>query len=538
MRESVPNILLITCDQLRYDFIGTTSGGKIYTPNINRLANQGCLYENAYSPNPVCIPARHNLITGLTDRLHGFDDNYFGKEAKSCPYYLPTFAQILRDGGYETIAIGKMHFQPERNAAGFDFFYNMNEVVPTREMDDYAMYLKQNGFGHIHSIHGVRNCLYMQPQRSLLPEKYHGSAWVADQAIEYLDRTRGRQPFMMWAGFIHPHPPLDVPERWADYYRNKIDLPVTSITPLSKLAEENKYLACMDSLQKVNRVRELYAAAISFADEQIGRILEKLDELDLAENTLVVFTSDHGEMLGDLGTYQKFLPYDAASRIPLILRYPGRIIPGRRNASFADLNDLLPTFLGVAHLRYPASYDLPGESLLETKPKKDRDYQYLEHQHGSKRWCAIRDIRYKYIHYYGDEDQLFDLAMDPHETFNLLFCCKEKDIYKRVKQLRQRLIYMEERYGLEGYTYKNEFIKFPPYQISPSFEETMQPFAQKLISEEAELMNNVDDEILAAIKNEPTVKLHTAETVAILSDLGYSDERMSALFERARQQGN
>lgn len=538
MKEYLPNILLITCDQLRFDFIGKTSEGRIHTPNIDRLADEGCLYQNAFSPNPVCIPARHNLITGLTDRTHGFDDNYFGDEARPCPYYLPTFAQILRDGGYETVAIGKMHFQPERNAAGFDFFYNMNEVVHTRETDEYAMYLKENGYGNYHAIHGVRNCLYMQPQRSLFPEEHHGSVWVANQAIEYLDRTRGRQPFMMWVGFIHPHPPFDIPENWADLYRGKIAPPVEGKTPLSTLAEENKILACMDSQEKVNRMRELYAAAVSFADVQIGRILRKLDELNLSENTLVVFTSDHGEMLGDLGTYQKFLPYDASSRIPLILRLPKTIQAGSKNNDFADLNDLLPTFLDTAHLRYPAEYDLPGESLLKATPEKDRTYQYFEHQHGSKRWCAIRDRDYKYVHYYGDDDQLFDMNADPHETTNLLYECNDQGLLAKAELLRRKLIRLEERYGLEGYIHDDEFVDFPPYQITRYYETGVQPFAQKLIPEEAGMMNDEDEEILEAIRKEPTVKLRTVENEAILSATGYSRERINALFERAERQGN
>lgn len=161
MKDTRPNILLITCDQLRYDYVGAYGCDFIETPNIDRLAGEGCLFVNAYSPNPVCIPARHNLLTGLTARHHGFDDNYFGESAKAAPYYLPTFPQILSDSGYETVAIGKMHFQPERRMNGFDYFYNMNELPPTREADDYAMFLKEKGYGHLSSPHGVRTCLYM-----------------------------------------------------------------------------------------------------------------------------------------------------------------------------------------------------------------------------------------------------------------------------------------------------------------------------------------------------------------------------------------
>ena len=124
--DTRPNILLITCDQLRSDFVGAYGADFMRTPNIDRLAEEGCLYENAYSPNPVCIPARHNMLTGLTAKHHGYDDNYFDAVAKPCPWQLPTFPQILSDGGYETIAVGKIHFQPERRHTGFDFFYNMD----------------------------------------------------------------------------------------------------------------------------------------------------------------------------------------------------------------------------------------------------------------------------------------------------------------------------------------------------------------------------------------------------------------------------
>jgi arylsulfatase A-like enzyme len=536
MEDQRPNIILITCDQLRFDYIGATSGGKIHTRNIDRLAAEGCLYENAYSPNPVCIPARHNLITGLTARHHGFDDNYFGAEAKPCPYYLPTFAQILRDGGYETIAIGKMHFQPERNATGFDFFYNMNEVVPSREADDYAVYLKEKGFGNVQYLHGVRNCLYMQPQRSLIPAEHHGSAWVADKTIQYLQQTRGRQPFLLWAGFIHPHPPLDVPDDWANLYDDQIPSPIETQTPLSTLAEENKKLACLHTPELVKRMRELYASAITFTDFQIGRILQTLDELNLAKNTLVVFTSDHGEMLGDLGTYQKFLPYDASSKIPLILRWPSKIKAGSKYSQFADLNDLLPTFLDVARLAYPANYDLPGASLLTEDGGKDRFVQYVEHQHGSKRWCSLRDAHYKYVYYYGDDEQLFDMQNDPQETTNLLFGEVPKEARAIADALRDRLTEYEGRFGLAGYVKDGALIRLPRYEAHPYYETCIQPFALNLPEAEANLMNQTDDEILAAIRNEPLVRLRSNDNAEILRAIGFSEERIEALFRRAEEQ--
>ncbi len=538
MEQKRPNILLITCDQLRYDFLSAYGCDFVKTPNIDRLAAEGCVYEHAYSPNPVCIPARHNLITGLPARYHGFDDNYFGASAKPCPYYLPTFAQILNDSGYDTIAIGKMHFQPERRATGFNYFYNMDELPAVREEDDYAMYLKKEGYGQLQSVHGVRTCLYMQPQRSLVPEKHHGSVWAADRTIEYLDSTRGRQPYDIWTGYLHPHPPRDLPEAWADLYRGKIPEPVKSVTPLSTLAVENQQLACVYNDEVRNRIRELYAAAISHVDQQIGRILDKLEELNLIDDTLILFVSDHGEMLGDLDTYQKFLPYDPSARIPFIIRYPKAYQAGERRPEFVDLNDVLPTFVDAAGLTYPADYELPGESLLKQDGKKDRRYQYIEHQRDNKRWCCIRDQRYKYVYYYGDREQMFDMVEDPKETVNLLWNTEDEEILKIRDELKRVLLSYESRWGLCGYVDENGFREMEPYEGIHYYEANYPIFPRFAMEEEKAQFDDYEDEILAAIKKEPVVKLSQNHTREILLECGYSEERIERLLERARAQGN
>lgn len=539
MDNQKPNILLITCDQLRSDYVGCYGADFMETPNIDTLAQEGCLYENAYSPNPVCIPARHNILTGLTARHHGFDDNYFGPEAKSMPWYLPTFPQILSDSGYETIAIGKMHFKPERRMNGFDYFLNMNELPPTRESDQYAMYLKEQGYGNLGALHGVRTCLYMQPQRSLVPAEHHGSTWVADRVIDYLDETRGRMPFLMWAGFIHPHPPLDVPDEYADMYKGKIPNPARSVTPLCELAKENIPLACQYNEDVLTRTRELYAASVSFADYNIGRIIAKLRELDLYDNTLILFTSDHGEMLGDLGTYQKFLPYDASSKIPFIIRFPEKVAPGTTDKRFVDLNDILPTFLDAGRTAYPADYDLPGESVFVKNGVKNRRLQYAEHQKDSRRWCMIRDERYKYVYHYGDHEQLFDMAGDPQETTNLLWECDDPQILSIRDHMKDALLAYEKRYGLKDCIVDGTFAARTPFEQEMYYECNFPFFIDMLVKDgEKEAMNDYAAEILKAIEKEPSVKLELNHTYEILSDLGYSDEYIEDLIRRAKEQGN
>ncbi len=530
-RTDAPNILLISADQLRWDYVGAYHANPfIQTPAIDRLASEGCLYERAYSPNPVCIPARYNLMTGLTARHHGFDDNYFEHNAKPCPWYLPTFAQILSDHGYSTAAIGKMHFQPERRATGFDLFENSNEVIKDIEEDEYAKFLRDNGYGQVGSIHGVRNILYMQPQQSLLPEELHGSSWVADRSIRYIRNRKTRtKPFLLWASFIHPHPPLDVPSSWAHRYDGKVPPCTKTVTPLSTLGEENKSIVQFENEEGLNRMRELYACAVSFVDYNIGRILDALNQEGLRENTLVVFFSDHGEMLGDLGTYQKFLPYDASSRIPLILRWPNMVKPGSRVCQFADLNDLLPTFLDAAGAEYPADYDLPGESLFAAEPKKDRSVQYIEHQRASKRWCCLLDERYKYVHYYGDNDQLFDLQQDPGETVNLLYGCSDARIEAIRKRLKDRLIAYEARYGMPGCVENGEFVSFPEYKMH-GIVDCLFPF-NMIRNPSDPPLNSIIDEIRGAIAREPLAQFSQKQADTVLRDKGgFSSDAIKTLF--------
>lgn len=537
-KKNAPNILLITADQLRFDYIGAYQKENKFmdTPCIDALAANGCLCENSYSPNPVCIPARHNLITGLTARHHGFDDNYFGPESKPCPWYLPTFAQILNDAGYQTIAVGKMHFQPERRSTGFDIFLNSDEVVSDIIEDEYMMDLHRKGYGEYGSIHGVRNAFYMQPQHSLLPEKLHGSRWVADKSIDFL-KYRGDldRPFLMWTGFIHPHPPFDLPAEWAHKYDGKIPHHTSSKTPLSLFAEENKCIADLPDEESINRMRELYASAVSYVDYNVGRIVQALKDYGYYDNTLIIFTSDHGEMLGDLDTYQKFLPHDGSSKIPFIMHWPNQIAPGTVRKDFVDLNDVLPTMLDVAGLSYPADYDLPGESLFAPAPSKNRKWQYIEHQRDNKRWCCIRNERYKFVHFYGDSEQLFDMQEDPDEKNNLLYNCTDEAIIKIAQEMRKVLIGYEQRYGLPGYVENGDFVKKEPYKIS-NYREMCFPKDVVRLRGEQDKALPLEQEILEAIKDEPTVRLSKLDIKDLLKQYGgFTDERFQQLLEKAKE---
>jgi arylsulfatase len=159
------------------------------------------------------MPARHNMLTGLTARVHGYPDNCRGF---GIPSWIPTFPRLLSDNMYETHSIGKNDFYPLRRHHGYGRVELMTEVPAYREQDDYALYLKDHGLGSIHNIRGVRNLLYMVPQRSLIPLEHHGTNWVGDRAVRFIRTNGGRHPFLLKASWIAPHPPFDVPDEHAD----------------------------------------------------------------------------------------------------------------------------------------------------------------------------------------------------------------------------------------------------------------------------------------------------------------------------------
>ena len=527
-----PNILLITTDQQRFDTINAAGFSHMKTPNLDRLVGEGCLFRNAYSPNPVCIPARHNIVSGLSAKHHGFDDNYFDNSIQM-PSDLPTFPELLTNAGYGSTAIGKMHFQPCRRHNGFDRMLTMEEIPDNLEDDDYALYLHNQGFGHLRSFHGVRHLLYMLPQQSMLPIEHHGTTWVADRTIEAMEGYTGDRPFLIWSSFIEPHPPFDVPEEWAHAY-DEVQIPAgpVSKTPLSSLAEENKHIADYPTKEVADRAKRLYYSAISFVDDQIGRILAHLEETGRLDDTLIIFTSDHGEMLGDFETYQKFLPYDGSSKIPFLVRYPKLVEPGSVDDRFVDLNDILPTFLDVAGVDYPANHKLPGESIFVQDGFKNRKYQYVEHNKGNKRWVSLRDHRYKYNYYYGGgREELFDMIADPKETANILHEKPTATQEAARMRLRKKLVRYEKAYGLEGYVANDDFVVMEPYLAVPYRETNFPKHVDSLTQEKKAVLGAMENEIRLAIRNESVVNLADLDLETFRRFGGFSDEQVKTLLK-------
>jgi arylsulfatase A-like enzyme len=370
-----------------------------------------------------------------------------------------------------------------------------------------------------------------------MPEQHHGTAWVADRAIDFIQTNDGRHPWLLTLGWIAPHPPFNVPDEFADLYADA-DLPNSHVseTPISPLAEENRMLGDLPNERYVRRMRELYYAAVSHIDHHVGRIVQCLEWAGQLDNTLILFTSDHGEMLGDHGTYQKWLPYDSCARIPFILHWPGRVSAGVRRDEFVDLNDVLPTVLGAAGIALPTDYRFPGESLLRSDGVKDRTHQYMEYSAGSRRWISLRNQRYKYNYYYGADEELFDLQCNPHETRNLLAGGSSDHEAVRA-DLRRRLIEYERMWGLPGYVEDGDFVRQDRFQPAGYRNRAFPIFQEKLTDpDEKAAMNSVLDEVVQAIEREPVVDLEELDLKSWQQNGSFTDSQIRQLLDDVSRQ--
>jgi arylsulfatase A-like enzyme len=436
-----PNVLLLFTDQQRFDTIRALGADWMITPTLDRLCREGTAFTHACSPNPVCVAARHNLLTGQLSRLTGIH----GNNKPAVPMTLPRLPQILADAGYTCEGVGKMHFVPHpRTANGFHRLQTQEELYRDVEDDDYALYLRRVGQGHVKHPHGIRNPLALQPQRSLLPEEHHPCVWVADRAVEAVRRNRNR-PFFLWSSWIHPHFPLAVPDSVADLYKGaEFPDPVPPATDVPAAVAAARRGVDYEDPAKTRRFRELYYAAITHVDAQMGRVIQALEETGQLDNTLIIMTADHGEMLGDNGSWGKQQPYDGSRRIPCIVRWPARVAAGARDARCCDLLDILPTVLDACGLRYPGDLPLPGSSLLGPAT---RDAHVMEHGAGAARVVSIRTASHQYAWWYGEgREELYDLVADPHEVRDLVLA--EPQLHRELRHaLHSRLAAWERQWG-------------------------------------------------------------------------------------------
>lgn len=440
------NILLILTDQQRFDTIGALGNSIIRTPAIDSLVKRGVAFTRAYTPCPVCVPARYSMMTGQMPHRTGCTVNGIMPEDRK------SLMDILGENGYQTHGVGKMHFTFENEGPQAMWgFQSRDYSEEGGGEDDFKGYLSNNGYEHVHDPQGVRSEMYYIPQPSQLPERHHNTTWVADRSIDFLKRRDKDTPFLLMTSFIKPHPPFESPTPWNKLYRGpEMPLPKRPQYGDELLTYWNRFqnrYKCRDQGIDDNLIRCMKAAyysAVSFVDYNVGRLLNYMEEEELMDNTLIVFTSDHGELLGDYNCFGKRCFLDSAARIPMILVDPN----GPRGALCSNpvsLVDVLPTFLHYAGIE--ANDDYNGDSMIAiAEGSVAREAVFGQYNYDGYGVYMITTDEYKYIFSAPDNKEwLYDLMADPEETRNraynpmysqivktmknAIICCFEKDGY-------------------------------------------------------------------------------------------------------------
>lgn len=346
---------------------------------------------------------------------------------------------LLERGKYKTAAIGKCHFTPDKFAPrGFQKRLVQEECCSDPNTDDYCKWLQDNGFD-FDEPHGTRGEMYYIPQVSLHSETDHPSTWIGDRSVEFIKKQAGtKQPWMLFSSFIHPHPPFAPPKPWHKLYRSP-DMPLPSvpdddlITWINRHQNRYKYRDYGIDNNLLRNIKAYYYATISFVDYQIGRMLETLEHNGELDNTLIIFTSDHGEYLGDYNCFGKRSMHDASSKVPLIIRYPERFAANKICECPVSLVDILPTITAAAGINV-SDVELDGIDLAAVADgTSKRKAVFSQFSNGETAIYMIVTREWKYFYSAGDEREfLFDRVNDLQETLN-------KSEIKSLRQIKSGL---------------------------------------------------------------------------------------------------
>ncbi len=485
-RESRPNILVFCTDEQRGDHLGCMGHPVLRTPNIDRIAAEGTLFRSCYTSSPVCMPARATMLTGLTNRASGVRT-----QGVSLSEDIPTLPGLLADAGYRTHSVGKLHHRPwggRTIAEGEDTSKNPERRIYWKwpghwegghytefpdnyygfqtldvvgghvnyACGDYVTWLEKH---HPGAYEGYRYS-HANPGPLSIDPGLHYNHWIADRSIEFIrghidDQSAivNRQsampsPFYLWCSFPDPHEPFAAVKKWSDVYADaEIELPkiTTELSPRSRsktMAAVGLGTEVYDPARTKECIRQTYGM-MSHVDEQVGRVLDCLEELGIADNTIVMYISDHGDQLGEHGLFYKGVhPYEGHAHIPFLAKVPGGV-KGKVVDDVVSMLDMVPTVLDLAGVDQPGDErdgewrekaapiqpSLPGEVLtpvLTGGAHPMRKNALIEYD--CENYAAFEELQYrslvtndyKLVYYVPtDETMLFDRKNDPDETTNL-----------------------------------------------------------------------------------------------------------------------
>jgi arylsulfatase len=442
--QHLPNILFIMADQHRSDCLGAYGNPDIRTPHLDQLASEGVVYENHFCNAPVCTPSRYSTLTGLYPHQHlGWTNRCTVQPG------LATYPNLLKRAGYTTKAIGKMHLTPTYQDVGFDQMELAEQNGDGRYEDDYHRYLQGLGLiDYVDLLDQVQEYRDQAPEHywssrgamvSDLPEEHHSTAWIGRKGLEAIEQW-GDGGNLLFLSFIKPHHPFDPPVPWNGMYDpNSLQLLpgwTESCLPRDLQMHTGFFPHEQLSEQQLRLCMSYYYATISHIDDYIGKITELLKRKGLYENTLIIYTSDHGEYLGyhHLLLKQNYM-YDPLVKVPLIVKYPGKAAAGTRCADLTSGIDIGVTLAAAAGEK-PGG-DMTGLDLSASLEK--RDYVFAENARGSQ--YMVRSRSHKLILCKDDAKSLFfDLTSDPLEMNDLYGDPAYRDIIREHKTALQQLI--------------------------------------------------------------------------------------------------
>jgi len=450
MRTTGPNIVFIITDQQRWDTINALGADWMITPNLDRLVREGVSFTNAICPAPSCVASRHALMTGFYPQATGVFsfDNWTGRN---------DWLRFFRDAGYHMAAIGKVHYQPVRNLPAYwderVIVENKSEgempgVHGGKTLDDWGIYLGKKGIPKPKR----RDQTYPDFLERLgaFPwehdEADQSDMWTGDRAVEWIENYKGKAPFFLWVGFPGPHEPYDPPPRFVEKYKDRPMPPAhgshAGLTdPANQKPWESKAYAdfiengdgdhkvalSKADAARIETTRRHYAANVTAIDEKVGGILDALEKRGELENTIIVFTSDHGDALFDHGLVYKWNTTDGSVRVPLIVRYPKAFRQNLRTARMTSLLDIVPPLFELAGLPVPADrqWISASDTLAGKDEKTPPQFAFCVHgadQFNPSTWILARSPKWKYVYYVNSPSrELYDMENDPGELHNLAF---------------------------------------------------------------------------------------------------------------------
>lgn len=468
MAEDVPespNILLILVDQWRHDHLGLAEHSRCATPALDRISRNGCFFTRAVTPNPVCQPARASLLTGRYPHQINL-----AVQNGDLRFDVRTMTQALQEAGYYTASVGKLHYwhQTRTTRESLDEYLDIQKRYGFDEIRYFSgVECKGRSWCHYYDImdrHGLVDEMLAHGKRvdrngynndAPLSERWPGEPWpfpeelensnvVGSNAVDVLRGQSADTPFYLQVTFSDPHAPYNAPASWLEKvpYEERDDFIQSPDQPLSEADKKALW-----------RNRHHYRASIACIDDWVGKMVAVLEERGMLENTLIAFTSDHGEMLGDHNLYNKQVPYSESSRIPLIVKWPGHSA-GVRHDGMVELTDLTATILDAAGLDPRESLDspglsfhgrIPGRSLrdivtgADSTPVRDTAFSV-----GRGMWSMVETTRWKLVRSVADtvggvpQEALYDLEADPDELVNLAddAACHDVLIDMRERMLR------------------------------------------------------------------------------------------------------